>query len=254
MIRPFRRDTSGGYVELEPSELKNSVSQLEAAWQADEIPAKQRVGVDRELMAYRAGVSIAGFDVLVDLLRPLVSINYECESAITLLEVGCSSGYYSEAFAIKGLHLDYAGCDFSPAFIEMAYRYYPSINFRVEDATALSYDDDSFDIVLSGCCLLHIPAYEDAIAEASRVARRYVIFHRTPIFHQRSTAYFTKLAYGVKTVEIHFNEQELVALFLKNGLRVIAIATLNSEWRKGDSYATKSYLCEKVDISRYNAS
>jgi len=60
---------------------------------------------------------------------------------------------------------------------------YPAIRFDVEDATRLRYNSDSFDIVVSGCCLLHISEYEKAIAEAARVSREFVVFHRTPVLH-----------------------------------------------------------------------
>ena len=63
--------------------------------------------------------------------------------------------------------------------------------------------------------------------------------------HTLPTQFFTKQAYGVKTVEIHFSERELVALFAASGLRVVAIETLSADWRQGDAFAMKTYLCEK---------
>lgn len=245
LIRPFRAETSADYVELEAGDREATAVSLKEAWRAAEIPQKQRSGVDRLLADYRAGHACLQFDALVDMLRPL-TLQASRGDALTVLEVGCSSGYYSEVFAIKGLDVRYAGCDYSEAFVQMARRIYPALDFRVEDATALRYADASHDVVVSGGCLLHIPDYEAAIREAARVARRYVVFHRTPVLHRRPTTYFTKRAYGVKTVEIHFNEQELVQSFARHGLYVIDITTLDTDWRDGDAYATKSYLCEKA--------
>lgn len=251
LISPFRATTSGSYSRLKDQERSNSIPQLKNSWQAKEIPSIQRIGVDRALDAYRTGVTAKEFDVLVGLLRSLLPADSTASpAATTLLEIGCSSGYYSEVLAIKDVPLQYSGCDYSPAFIEMAKRYYPELDFQVEDATALGYDDASFDIVVSGCCLLHIADYPAAIQEAARVARTHIIFHRTPVLHLRPTTYFTKQAYGVKTIEIHFNEEELVRLFTANGLRVRGIATLNADWRQGDAYTTKSYLCEKTSINQ----
>jgi hypothetical protein len=104
---------------------------------------------------------------------------------------------------------------------------------------------DSFDIVISGCCLLHIANFEEAIKESARVSSRYVLFHRTPVLHMAPTTFFRKLAYGIQTIEIHFNEEELLSLFRKHGLSVIAISTLDISWKAGDAYATKEYICEK---------
>jgi ubiquinone/menaquinone biosynthesis C-methylase UbiE len=242
LAAPFRNNTSSAYAQMSVDQRDGLAQSLKFAWQSSDIPAQQRKGVDQQLAAYRAGVPEKGFDVLVEMLRTL----NPGQALPTILEVGCSSGYYAEALAIKKVNCIYAGCDYSPAFIEMARRFYPTLDFRVEDATALRYADASFDVVVSGCCLLHIPDYEAAIREASRAARKHVVFHRTPVLHLRPTTYFSKLAYGTKTVEIHFNEQELVALFAKHGLRVISIATLDASWRGGDAFALKSYLCEKA--------
>ena len=241
MLGPFRRTTSGDYRPLDGVERASTVSALKGAWQHDDIPRLQRAGVERSLAEYRAGAAMPAFDVLVKLLRPLA----EGTPGQNLLEIGCSSGYYSEILAMRGLDLRYSGCDYSPAFVDMARRLYPQLQFDVADATALGYADATYDIVVSGCCLLHIADYNAAIAETARVARRHVVFHRTPVVHTLPTQFFTKLAYGVKTVEIHFAEHELVALFASHGLRVVAVETLNTDWRQGDAFAMKTYLCEK---------
>lgn len=215
---------------------------LRDAWQDASIPAQQRRLVDAELAAYRTGQPIEPFDVLVDLLRTVV----RPDGNDTLLEIGCSSGHYAEVLQIKKVPVRYTGCDYSRAFIDLARQRLPALHFDTEDATALGYADASFDIVVSGCCLLHIPEYGAAIAETARVARRAAIFHRTPVLHRQPTRTFTKKAYGVPTVEIHFNEQELVRLFATHGLRVVDIATLSADWRDGDATAIKTYLCEKI--------
>lgn len=243
VIAPFRTNTSEAYAELAGADRHRIADDLKAAWKSTDIPTQQRKGVDRVLAAYRAGIPEKGFDVLAEMIRLL---SPPSATPLQLLEVGCSSGYYSEALEIKQVNCVYAGCDYSPKFIDMARQFYPALDFRVEDATALRYTDGSFDVVVSGCCLLHIPAYEAAIAEAARVARSHVVFHRTPVLHVRPTTYFSKRAYGIKTVEIHFNEQELVALFAKHALRVVSVATLDVSWRSGDAFALKTYLCEKV--------
>lgn len=243
-VAPLRGGASTSYERLGASERLNKVLTLRGAWQSERIPARQRELVNRQLADYRNGVGNPAFDTIVRLLRPL-TVSSGGSGRPTLLEVGCSSGYHSEIFDIKQLSVAYTGCDYSVPFIRMARQIYPSVPFAVADATSLPMDSDSFDIVVSGCCLLHIADYEAAIRESARIARRYVIFHRTPVLHTTPTTFFRKLAYGVETIEIHFNEEELVALFAVHGLRIIAAATLDMEWRAGDVYATKEYVCEK---------
>ena len=60
----------------------------------------------------------------------------------------------------------------------------------------MRYRNNAFDVVISGCCLLHILEYEEAVAEVVRVARSYAIFHRTPFVLEEPNRYFRKLAYG----------------------------------------------------------
>jgi ubiquinone/menaquinone biosynthesis C-methylase UbiE len=227
---------------LNPSLAEQTAQELRGAWQNTSIPARQATLVEQQLSDYRAGLPVSVFDALVDALRPYVSVG----ETPSLLEIGCSSGYYSEVLEIKGITVAYTGCDYSQAFVEMARQRYPALRFDVEDAIALNYQDNEFDIVVSGACLLHIPEYERAIAETARAARRIVIFHRTPVNHTLPTRFFTKHAYGVKSIELHFNERELVGCFKANGLSVADIITLDTEWKDGDSFAIKTYVCEKA--------
>lgn len=216
---------------------------LRDSWQDPSIPDKQRALVDPQLDQYRQGASLPVFDALVDILQT----NIPRTEGMRLLEVGCSSGYYAEVFAIKGIAVQYEGCDYSPAFIDLARRIYPDIRFEVRDATRLEYADAGFDIVVSGGCILHIPDYERAVAEAARVASRWVVFHRTPVVHMGGPHVYTKKAYGVETVEIHFNEQSLLRLLRKHGLTPVDINTHSIGWEadKSDALAMKTYLCEK---------
>ncbi len=240
--------TSGGissnYVSLKVDEVAIESARLRNSWRNSSLPERQRELVDQQLLQYRAGARIDVFDVFVDSLRSLPNI----EKCVSLLEVGCSSGFYSEVIEIAGMPVSYSGCDYSDAFISLAKERYPSIDFAVEDATDLNYPDDSFDIVLSGCCLLHIPEYEKGIEETARVARRYAIFHRTPVVWGQPEQWYRKQAYGVETVEIHFNETEFLALLDKNGLEQIAIHTLSemsADASRTKGQANRTYVCRK---------
>ena len=168
---------SSHYVALKNDEAAGEAARLRDAWQSDALPRRQRELVDGQLAAYRRSEPIDVFDVMSKALRALPTD----VRGLSVLEVGCSSGFYSEVFDIAGLGVRYVGCDYSDAFIALARQTYPSLRFDVENATALNYDDNAFDVVISGCCLLHIPEYAKGVAETARVARRYAIFHRTPV-------------------------------------------------------------------------
>ncbi len=227
-----------------PGELSRVTDELSSSWMDDGIPARQRTVVEGELADYRTGKPNRVFDALVDILLH----NIPALENRSLLEIGCSSGYYSEALRARGVAVAYQGCDFSTAFVHLARQKYPSIRFDIEDATSLSYGANSFDIVVSGCCLLHIFKYERAIAEAARVSSEFVVFHRTPVLHLTGPLFYTKKAYGTEMLEIHFNEQQLVRMFVANGLRVVDVNSHVSLPKSGtsDSVIYKTYLCGKA--------
>lgn len=233
---------SSRYVEMRDAEASSESARLRMAWTSDDIPAKQRELVDQQINAFRRGEGVDHFDVLVRALKGLG----DCTNPMPVLEVGCSSGYYSEVFEIAGLQVSYTGCDYSDAFIELARKRYPDLRFDVQDATALKHGDNSFEVVISGGCLLHIPEYKTAVAETARVASRYAVFHRTPVVLGQPDKYYRKLAYGVETVEIHFNEPEFLRLLADNGLELLATFTLDETTSQGVGSATRTYVCRKI--------
>lgn len=235
---------SSNYVSLQGEEVNAEGRRLRNSWQDDALPQRQRELVDQQLRQYRSGVGVDVFDIFVESISALPNLG----SSATLLEVGCSSGFYSEVVEISGLPIKYSGCDYSDPFIRLARESYPSINFAVEDAAALNYTDSSFDIVVSGCCLLHIPEYKKAIEETARVARQYAIFHRTPVVFGRPNQWYRKNAYGIETVEIHFNEPEFLNLLAEHDLELIATHTISEESvdaSRSIGLASRTYVCRK---------
>lgn len=88
-----------------------------------------------------------------------------------VLDLGCGAGYGS--FHLSRLAKRVAGGDVSEDAIDYARRHYgaPNLTFSVLDATALPFDDGSFDAV---CCFETIEHVEDAealVREAARVLR-----------------------------------------------------------------------------------
>lgn len=238
---------SNRYVLLQDNEAGSEGRRLRGAWKDEDLPRRQRELVERQLQQFKVGGSIDVFDVLVEAVKALP----EVRSGMSILEVGCSSGFYSEVLDTADLQLKYSGCDYSPAFIDLARESYPGLDFAVEDATALHYPDRSFDIVVSGCCLLHIPEYVSAVAETSRVSARYAIFHRTPVVWGEPERWYRKSAYGVETVEIHFNEPSFLAMLEQYGFELIATHTLHEEFNADNlsqGSAVRTYVCRKKSL------
>jgi SAM-dependent methyltransferase len=239
---PFVRGVSSRYAQINQNDVELQTNRLRNSWQSKDIPLRQRALVDKQLLDYRNGKRVDVFDTMVRALHALPT-NI---SSVSVLEVGCSSGFYSEVFEIDKFEFCYTGCDYSKSFIELARKKYPSVCFDIEDATALSYANNAFDVVISGCCLLHIPDFEVAIAETARVTRGYAIFHRTPVVLGQPNVFYRKQAYGVETVEIHFNEPQFLNLITKHGLDLIATYTLSESLDGGVGSANRTYVCRKI--------
>ncbi len=92
-----------------------------------------------------------------------------------VLDVGCGTGALTEAVLASGAGRVTA-VDPSPAFIEYSHsrlaNYGHMAEFRVGDAMALPFPDESFDGVLSEFVLNFIPDPARALQEMRRVARR----------------------------------------------------------------------------------
>jgi ubiquinone/menaquinone biosynthesis C-methylase UbiE len=63
------------------------------------------------------------------------------------------------------------GLDFSGEVIEIAKRNVPQAEFRQGDAQDLPFEDESFDAVVCGYGVIHVPEPEKALLEAHRVLR-----------------------------------------------------------------------------------
>jgi SAM-dependent methyltransferase len=86
-----------------------------------------------------------------------------------VLDLACGPGYVSEAAAARGgVPL---GLDFSPAMIAIARKRLPGISFEVGNAQEIAQPDGSFDAIVMGFGILHLPEPDRCLAEARRVLR-----------------------------------------------------------------------------------
>ncbi len=110
----------------------------------------------------------------------------------SVLDVGCGEGVLTSEWAerlgdgrIVGIDLD------DPKLLaEWETRTRPNLEYRVEEATALSFADDEFELATAIEVLEHVPEPEATLAEMARVARRHLLVSvpREPLWRMLNMA------------------------------------------------------------------
>jgi ubiquinone/menaquinone biosynthesis C-methylase UbiE len=94
-----------------------------------------------------------------------------------VLDIATGAGYVAAAAAMRGART--VGLDFSAAQVDLAKKTYPDVEFRQGDAEDLPFEDGSFDAVVIGFGVNHLPYPERGFAQAFRVLRPGGIFAYT---------------------------------------------------------------------------
>jgi 2-polyprenyl-3-methyl-5-hydroxy-6-metoxy-1,4-benzoquinol methylase len=95
----------------------------------------------------------------------------------SVLDIGCGEGVLTLEWAERLGDGRVVGVDLDDPKLraEWAARTRPNLEFRVEEATSLSFRDDEFDMVAAIEVLEHVPDPEATVAEMARVARRRLL-------------------------------------------------------------------------------
>jgi SAM-dependent methyltransferase len=95
----------------------------------------------------------------------------------SVLDVGCGEGVLTLEWAERLGGGRVVGIDLEDPKLqaEWAERRRPNLDFRVEEATSLSFADDEFDLAAATEVLEHVPDPEATVAEMARVARRWLL-------------------------------------------------------------------------------
>lgn len=90
------------------------------------------------------------------------------ESGDRVLEAGCGHGLHAQQYAEE---FDYTGIDISSSLVAETRRRITDGDVLTGNALELPYPDDSFDAVVGGAILHHIPTPREALREWQRVVR-----------------------------------------------------------------------------------
>lgn len=83
------------------------------------------------------------------------------------LDAACGTGRHARQLVARGHTV--SGADLTPEMIERALLNVPEASFAVADLRELPYQDRSFDLVVCGLALAHLPELDVAVDELSRV-------------------------------------------------------------------------------------
>jgi 2-polyprenyl-3-methyl-5-hydroxy-6-metoxy-1,4-benzoquinol methylase len=92
----------------------------------------------------------------------------------SILDVGCGGGVLTVEWADRLRDGRVVGIDLDDPRLrrEWKKRSRPNLEFRIDEATSLSFEDDAFDMACATEVLEHVPEPEATLSEMARVASR----------------------------------------------------------------------------------
>ena len=93
------------------------------------------------------------------------------ENPRDILDVGCGLGATSHELKLRWPEARVTGVNISPYQVDLCNSNIPDVDFRVMDATSLSFPDESFDLVMSVEAAFHFDTRKEFLREAMRVLR-----------------------------------------------------------------------------------
>jgi len=184
-------------------------------WSNDLVSHLQRILVNYQLYQTKIGNPPIVFKIIKDIFDNIT------DNHLTLLDVGCTSGYYFEVInSLFPGKYTYTGCDYNKEALKLARKYYPFPTFDFQDITKLTYKDQLFDISFLSGVIEHVPDYETAINELCRISKKYIILHRIMLtdkdtFCTKGTQYF------VEVIRFTYNKEHFIRLFNNNNFHII---------------------------------
>jgi ubiquinone/menaquinone biosynthesis C-methylase UbiE len=115
-----------------------------------------------------------GSDAQQQGLRALFLADVELPDDAHVLDVGCGTGVLTRVIARREGVGSVVGVDLAPKLVHRARELagaLANVRYEVADAHSLPFGDASFDAVVFDSVLTHVPAPDEALAEAFRVLR-----------------------------------------------------------------------------------
>jgi 2-polyprenyl-3-methyl-5-hydroxy-6-metoxy-1,4-benzoquinol methylase len=141
----------------------------------------------------------------------------------SILDVGCGEGVLTEQWADKLGDGRIVGIDLDDPKLKAEWdkRRRANLEYRVEDATNLSFADNEFDMATAIEVLEHVPDPERTVAEMARVAKRWVLVSvpREPLWrglNMARGAYLKDLGNTPGHIN-HWSKRSFVAMLSRHG-------------------------------------
>jgi 2-polyprenyl-3-methyl-5-hydroxy-6-metoxy-1,4-benzoquinol methylase len=141
----------------------------------------------------------------------------------SILDVGCGEGVLTEQWADKLGSGRIVGIDLDDPKLKAEWdkRLRGNLEYRVEDATNLSFADDEFDMATAIEVLEHVPDPERTVSEMARVAKRWVLVSvpREPLWRGLNMARGAYLKdFGNTPGHInHWSKRSFVSMLSRHG-------------------------------------
>ena len=102
---------------------------------------------------------------------------WEAAAPESILDVGCGEGVLTSQWAERLRDGRIVGIDLDDPKLraEWEARRRPNLEYRVQEATSLAFDDDEFDMASAIEVLEHVPEPDATLTEMARVARRHLL-------------------------------------------------------------------------------
>jgi SAM-dependent methyltransferase len=141
----------------------------------------------------------------------------------SVLDVGCGEGVLTAQWAERLGGGRIVGIDLEDARLraEWGRRRRDNLEFRVEEATSLSFADDEFDLAAAIEVLEHVPEPEATVAEMARVAKRWLLVSvpREPLWRGLNVArgaYWRSLGNTPGHVN-HWSKRDFASMLSRHG-------------------------------------
>lgn len=163
---------------------------------------------------------------------------------ITLLDIGCGSGFSAEYFSNKGINV--TGIDLSEEMIRIAKEKHPSVNFQVADMRTFK-PSTKIDVVYAGYSMFHFPQedFERTLENIKTYLNKKGIF---ALVMQEGSGELYEVEPFLPTEKIYiklYTEDELKDILNKHGFEVLEIKRKKPK-NKGEFNYNKILIISKL--------